>query len=646
WLDDTLGWGKGQTDAEAEVDMLNNLEVILDKLLLAGIKLSAEKVAFFLKEATWCGKILSGDGVRHDPKRIQGLADMGRPETAADLMQFLCSVNWMRTHLPQLAEVAAPLQALLKQKMDGQRKRTKQAAFRLAISAAEWTADCESSWLGVKSLLEEAVMLAHPREGWALLGFTDASDMFWGTMLTQVPKHELATAVAVEDMSHEPLAFLSGSFSGARLHWSATDKEAYPIVILFQRFEHLLWQQVHLYCDHRALAYVFHPHRAIYTVSKATSQRLNHWAVYLAQFDYSIEHLAGLRNMWADLLSRWRTKTGVTTSQLVGTTFGPHTRWSAMMEAFPTRAVIRAAQSAALQSEGLGEGVDDQSLIPDLLYRDGLNWLAENKQVVWIPDNAKELQMRLMVVAHSGAGGHRAHAATLAKLGDYKWTTMEADVRKFVKDCLNCKDMGKGMKVPRPYGPLTHGKRFNSVVHMDFLFLGEADFDYSLGIAAGGYKYLLVIMDDYSQLVMLVPTVTCSASVAAQSLMQWMATYNGGIEVIISDGPTHFKNQLLYELGQLMGWRHHFTIAYMAHTNGTIERIMREIIGTFKALLNQAKLQPDQWLEMVSVVQFALNSAYRERKGFTPFQMALGSDADALKIAIQTEAERGWSNIP
>ena len=45
---------------------------------------------------------------------------------------------------------------------------------------------------------------------------SDASDEHWGSFLTQVPLEELDRDVSVEDMTHEPLGFLSGSFKGSQ----------------------------------------------------------------------------------------------------------------------------------------------------------------------------------------------------------------------------------------------------------------------------------------------------------------------------------------------------------------------------------------------------------------------------------------------
>ena len=49
--------------------------------------------------------------MRHDPENTEGLSELRRPETAGDVMRFFQAINWMRTSLPQLAELEPPLLA-------------------------------------------------------------------------------------------------------------------------------------------------------------------------------------------------------------------------------------------------------------------------------------------------------------------------------------------------------------------------------------------------------------------------------------------------------------------------------------------------------------------------------------------------------
>ena len=78
----------------------------------------------------------------------------------------------------------------------------------------------------------------------------------------------------VEDMTHEPLAFLSGTFKGSQMPWATIDKEGFGIVSTFRRVEHFSWNGVHIFTDRRNLAYIFDREAWVTSVSKALAQRL------------------------------------------------------------------------------------------------------------------------------------------------------------------------------------------------------------------------------------------------------------------------------------------------------------------------------------------------------------------------------------
>ena len=105
-------------------------------------------------------------------------------------------------------------------------------------------------------------------------------------------------------MRHEPLGFVSGAFKNAQLRWPIVDKEAFAIVSTCRRMEYLLWDGFVVYCDHRNLAYLFHPGATGVPPSKIATQRLQGWSAYLGQFRYTVVHIGGAENVWGDLLSR------------------------------------------------------------------------------------------------------------------------------------------------------------------------------------------------------------------------------------------------------------------------------------------------------------------------------------------------------
>ena len=172
--------------------------------------------------------------------------------------------------------------------MVGNPNRTKQVAPSRAVAPGDWTSELVAAWDQAQDMVAHAVTLHHPREGCAVLMFPDASDEHWGSFLTQVPQSEFESGVPVEDMSHEPLGFFSGTFRGSQLRWATVDNEGFAIASTFRRLEYLLWGGMHIHTDHRNLACIFNPEVCVSSVPKTTAQRLEHWKAVLGQYDYTI----------------------------------------------------------------------------------------------------------------------------------------------------------------------------------------------------------------------------------------------------------------------------------------------------------------------------------------------------------------------
>ncbi|GMF66728.1 unnamed protein product [Phytophthora fragariaefolia] len=254
WLDDILGY------AESEDELIELLEEVLQRCAKYGLKLNPAKCQFFVKEVTWCGKVISAAGVTHSPERVQGLVEMSSPSTAANLQQFVCAVNWMRASIPEFAQVAAPLYNILEKAMQASGHRTKRQLSKVQLSRVGWGAQEEESLAQVKARLLAMVPLAHPKAEYDLALVADASLDHWGSVLTQMPAEDPGKPLA--EQRHEPLAFLSGHFRGASHRWPTIEKEAFAMMESCRRLEYLLLRPrgFRLYTDHRNLVYIFNPY--------------------------------------------------------------------------------------------------------------------------------------------------------------------------------------------------------------------------------------------------------------------------------------------------------------------------------------------------------------------------------------------------
>ena len=297
WIDDFL------LHAPSKKELLIDIRIFLEVCKEFGFKIHAEKSSFFLKEAKFCGKIISADGVRFDPRNMAGIVDMKKPEKANELQQLLCAANWMRTSIPDYARLVDPLQKLLESAYKSAGKRTKKAVSKISI-LDQWGTNHTNSFNSLKTQLTQATKLAHPKKDYQTCLLTDASDTHWSGILTQRPMEDEITAM--EEQQHDPLAFLSGSFTGASFNWSIAEKEGFAIIESMTRLDFITAAcTTSIYTDQANLVYIFDPLGMNPGIAKHTASKLTRWALKLNEFRFIIEHISGDQNVWADMLTRW-----------------------------------------------------------------------------------------------------------------------------------------------------------------------------------------------------------------------------------------------------------------------------------------------------------------------------------------------------
>ncbi|CAB4033003.1 retrotransposon-like family member retr-1 [Paramuricea clavata] len=106
--DDIIVWGETKEIHD------QRLKKVLDKIRDSGLKLNHAKCIFGATELTFLGHIMSADGVKPDPRKIEAITKMPVPTSPAELQRFLGMVNYLGKFIPNLSDETAPLRALLK----------------------------------------------------------------------------------------------------------------------------------------------------------------------------------------------------------------------------------------------------------------------------------------------------------------------------------------------------------------------------------------------------------------------------------------------------------------------------------------------------------------------------------------------------
>jgi len=84
---------------------LDHLTQVFLKCKKYGISLNPKKSLFGLEEGKLLGHIISKDGIRIDPARIEAILQIPHPRNVKELQVFLEKINFLRRFISNLAEL-------------------------------------------------------------------------------------------------------------------------------------------------------------------------------------------------------------------------------------------------------------------------------------------------------------------------------------------------------------------------------------------------------------------------------------------------------------------------------------------------------------------------------------------------------------
>ena len=182
----------------------------------------------------------------------------------------------------------------------------------------------------------------------------------------------------------------------------------------------------------------------------------------MSQFNYVIQHIPGEDNHWGGLLSSWRvldSEGPLVCANVIAVVVSPTGDYQ-----MPSKGEIKDRQDAVARGQvEVATPLGTVTRGEDGLYRVSY----QGRMVLWVHEEERELQARLMVCAHMQDAGHRGVRATTHRLGAYcVWDNMKKDKAKFIRQCLQCTDSKAGNAMPRPLGDLVHGTEVGDVLRL------------------------------------------------------------------------------------------------------------------------------------------------------------------------------------
>ena len=106
YLDDILIY------SETVDQHLHHLQQVFDRLREHGLKLKLKKCSFLRSETTYLGFIISSEGIKPDPQKVEAIKSLPPPTCVREVRSFIGMGSYYRRFIPNFSEIAEPVIAL------------------------------------------------------------------------------------------------------------------------------------------------------------------------------------------------------------------------------------------------------------------------------------------------------------------------------------------------------------------------------------------------------------------------------------------------------------------------------------------------------------------------------------------------------
>jgi len=245
------------------------LDAVLCKLREVNLKLNPSKCCFAAKTFTFLGHVVSKEGIRPDPGKIEAVLHFPTPKNVPSVRSFLGLTGYYRKYVRGYSNLAGPLFELTK----------KDIAF-------VWDMRYEQAYQALKAALVDAPVLTRPNFKQTFWLDVDWSTKGIGAILSQK-----------EGKFEKVITYASKSLIEAQRKFHPMEGECYALiwgVMHFRQYLHM--KHFILRTDHKPLKWLV-------IVSDAHGRR-GRWVSMLQNFSFKIIHRPGLRHTNVDALSR------------------------------------------------------------------------------------------------------------------------------------------------------------------------------------------------------------------------------------------------------------------------------------------------------------------------------------------------------
>ena len=580
YLDDILVYSKTLKEHKKHV------RLVLQRLREAGLQVDIEKCEFHVQETTFLGLIISTEGIKMDPAKVEAVKEWPAPTTVKHVQAFLGFCNFYRRFIKNFGGIAQPLTKLTK----------KDNTF-------EWTAECQKAFEELKARMISAPVLKHFDRLKTVYMETDASDYVIGGVMSQKDD---------EGQLH-PVAFYSKKMLPAEQNYAIYDKELLAIIRGFEEWRPELEgtdEPVQVFTDHKGLEY--------FMTKKSLTRRQKRWADFLEEFNFRIMYHTGRQNAKADALTR-RSDSIPTEEDKEQVLLGPDRVQIYNMDRDEERTlpewILQAnkeAPSLEPYRNAIRQGVKrlNKLDLEPVTCEDGVLYRREK---LWVPEEENLRTLILREVHDQRATGHLGQRKTIHLLQRYYfWPGLISDTKRYIQSCHTCHRAKPSRQ--RPAGklePLPVPEQRWQDVAIDFV----------VGLPkSNGKNAIFTVTDRLSKGRHFISCTAgekgTSAEKTADMILRHVWKHHGLFSSVVSDRGPQFIADVWQSLCRRLGIKAKLSTAYHPQTDGQSENSNQWMKQYLRLFVNYHQTN---WDDLLPMAEFAANAAPSDAIGMSPF---------------------------
>jgi hypothetical protein len=249
YLDDLIIFSK------SDEDHLIHLKQMFEKCHRFGLSLNPKKSHFAMKEGKLLSHIVSRDGIKIDPKRVEAIDTINILRNVKEIQSFLGKIIFLRRFIPNFVEIVKLITYMLKKN-----------------SEVKWTTEAKASFSCIKKAIREAPVLVS----------LDYLKYFLIFLFSYEHTLFMVLLQKNEEGFEQPISFFSKSLRDVELRYDIMEKKAYAMVKTLKDFKtYVLHSKVIAYVPTNSI-------KDILVQSNSDGKR-GRWLAKIQEFDLEIK---------------------------------------------------------------------------------------------------------------------------------------------------------------------------------------------------------------------------------------------------------------------------------------------------------------------------------------------------------------------